>query len=215
MPGGLYWINEVTRNPNSRLETRDSKLKTYTPMALTESKMLALGTKAPDFTLPDTVSGKELSLSDIASDKATVIMFLCNHCPYVIHVNPEIVRLAEEYQKKGVSFVGISSNDVEKYPQDGPQKMKEKAEELGYPFPYLYDESQEVARAYDAACTPDFYVIDGDGKLVYRGRLDGSRPGNNEPLSGKDLRTALDAILAGEPVPERQYPSAGCNIKWK
>ena len=184
-------------------------------MALTESKMLELGTKAPDFTLYDTVSGKNISLSDIRSDKATVIMFLCNHCPYVIHVNPELVRLAKAYQQKGVHFVGISSNDVNKYPQDGPVEMKKLAERVGYPFPYLYDESQEVARAYDAACTPDFYVFDGQLRLAYRGRLDGSRPGNNTPLTGEDLRSALDALLAGKPAPDKQYPSAGCNIKWR
>lgn len=184
-------------------------------MAFTESTMLELGTEAPEFTLPDTVSGDNISLGNIASDKATVVMFLCNHCPYVIHVNPEIVRLAKEYQTKGVSFVGISSNDVENYPQDGPEKMKEQAEKVGYTFPYLYDETQEVARAYDAACTPDFYVFDGDLKLAYRGRLDDSRPKNDNPLTGKDLRAALDAVLAGEPVSEKQYPSGGCNIKWK
>ncbi|MCO6487221.1 MAG: thioredoxin family protein [Phaeodactylibacter sp.] len=184
-------------------------------MALTESNMLSLGTKAPDFTLPDTVSGKTVSLSDIRSDKATVVMFLCNHCPYVIHTNPEIVRLAREYQEKGVRFVGISSNDVAKYPQDGPEEMKKHAKNVGYPFPYLYDESQEVARAYDAACTPDFYVFDEELALVYRGRLDASRPNSGIPLTGEDLRAALDAVMAGEAVPEKQYPSAGCNIKWK
>lgn len=184
-------------------------------MAFTESTMLELGTQAPEFELPDTVSGKNIKLSDIKSDKATVVMFLCNHCPYVIHVNPEIVRLAKEYQAKGVSFVGISSNDVENYPQDGPDKMKELAAEVGYTFPYLYDSTQEVARAYDAACTPDFYVFDGDMTLVYRGRLDGSRPKNDLPLTGADLRAALDAVLAGESVNEKQYPSGGCNIKWK
>ncbi|MCB0598437.1 MAG: thioredoxin family protein [Lewinellaceae bacterium] len=184
-------------------------------MALTESNMLTLGTKAPDFTLPDTVSGKTISLSDIQPDKATVVMFLCNHCPYVIHVNPEIVRLATEYQEKGVRFVAISSNDVNKYPQDGPREMKKQAARVGYPFPYLYDESQDAARAYDAACTPDFYVFDSERNLAYRGRLDGSRPGSGIPLTGKDLRAALDAVLAGAPVAEEQYPSAGCNIKWK
>lgn len=184
-------------------------------MALTESNMLDLGTKAPDFTLPDTVSDKDISLSDIRSDKATVVMFLCNHCPYVIHVNPEIVRLAKEYQEKGVSFVAISSNDVSKYPQDGPEEMKKHAAKIGYPFPYLYDESQEVARDYDAACTPDFYVFDGNLRLAYRGRLDASRPNSGIPLTGEDLRAALDAVLAGRPVTKEQFPSAGCNIKWK
>lgn len=184
-------------------------------MALTESNMLDLGIKAPDFNLPDTVSDKNISLSDIATDKATVVMFICNHCPYVIHVNEEIVRLANDYKAKGVGFVAISSNDAEKYPMDGPDKMKAHAAEVGYPFPYLYDETQEVARAYDAACTPDFYVFDGDLVLVYRGRLDDSRPKSGTPLTGRDLRAALDAVLTGEPVTEKQYPSAGCNIKWK
>ena len=184
-------------------------------MAFTESKMIELGTKAPDFELPDTVSGKKLSFSDIRSDKATVVMFTCNHCPYVLHVNPELVRLANDYQEKGVAFVAISSNDVERYPDDSPEKMTELAKEVGYPFPYLYDETQEVAKAYDAACTPDFYAFDGDDKLAYRGRLDESRPNSGKPLTGKDLRAALDAVLAGKPVPEPQYPSGGCGIKWK
>ncbi|MFN7115681.1 MAG: thioredoxin family protein [Saprospiraceae bacterium] len=184
-------------------------------MAFTESTMLPLGTVAPDFILPDTVSGKSVSLQDIASDKATVIMFLCNHCPYVLHVNPEIVRIVNDYQPKGVNFVGISSNDVEKYPEDAPDKMKIFAAQVGYTFPYLYDESQEVAKAYDAACTPDFYVFDKNLKLVYRGRIDGARPKNDLPLTGADLRAALDAVLAGAPVTDKQYPSGGCNIKWK
>ena len=184
-------------------------------MAFTESTMLDLGTKAPDFNLPDTVSDKMMSLSEIASDKGTVVMFLCNHCPYVIHVNEEIVNISTEYQAKGVAFVGISSNDVVNYPQDGPDKMKIHAQETGYNFPYLYDETQQVARAYDAACTPDFYIFDGEQKLVYRGRLDDSRPKNTNPLTGKDLRIALDAMLNGEEISEKQYPSGGCNIKWK
>lgn len=184
-------------------------------MAYTESNMLELGVEAPDFSLPDTVSGKNIRLADIKSDKATVVMFLCNHCPYVIHVNPEIVRLANEYMKKGVSFIAISSNDAVKYPEDSPEKMKELALRLGYPFPYLYDETQEAARAYDAACTPDFYVFDRQLTLVYRGRLDGSRPKNDIPLTGEDLRAALDAVLAGQEVSPVQYPSGGCNIKWK
>jgi peroxiredoxin len=184
-------------------------------MAFTESNMLELGTQAPEFTLPDTVSGKNMGVEDIRGPKATVVMFLCNHCPYVIHVNPEIVRLVEDYEPKGVGFVGISSNDAENYPQDGPDKMKEHAQETGYQFPYLYDESQEVAKAYDAACTPDFYVFDENMTLVYRGRLDDSRPKTDTPLTGKDLRAALDAVLEGKPVAEKQYPSGGCNIKWK
>ncbi len=184
-------------------------------MAFTESNMILLGTQAPYFELPDTVSGKILSLDDLVSDQATVIMFLCNHCPYVIHVNAEIIRLSKEYKAKGVAFIAISSNDVDKYPEDGPDKMREVATQLGYPFPYLYDETQEVARAYDAACTPDFYVFDGDLKLAYRGRLDDSRPKNSNPLTGRDLRAALDAVLLGRYPNEIQYPSAGCNIKWK
>lgn len=177
--------------------------------------MLPIGTIAPDFNLPDTVSGKNVALADIQSNKATVVMFLCNHCPYVLHVNEEIVRIVKDYESKGVSFVGISSNDVENYPQDGPDKMKIHATEVGYTFPYLYDETQEVAKAYDAACTPDFYVFDAELKLAYRGRLDDSRPKNDNPLTGKDLRAAIDKVLAGEAVPEPQYPSGGCNIKWK
>lgn len=184
-------------------------------MALTESNMLPLGTKAPDFTLPDTVSDQKISLNDIVGESATVVMFLCNHCPYVIHVNPEIVRVTKDYTDKGVSFVGISSNDVENYPADSPDKMKTHAAETGYSFPYLYDESQEVAKAYDAACTPDFYVFDSDQKLVYRGRLDASRPGNSNALTGEDLRAALDTVLEGKEITGVQYPSAGCNIKWK
>lgn len=178
--------------------------------------MLPLGTEAPDFTLPDTVSGRMLRLKDLASPKATVVMFLCNHCPYVLYVNAEIVRLAREYQAKGVAFVGISSNDAETYPEDGPEKMRAHALEVGYPFPYLYDETQEVARNYDAACTPEFYVFDARLRLVYRGQLDGSRPKRNpvEP-NGQDLRAALDAVLAGQPIHAPQRPSGGCNIKWK
>jgi thiol-disulfide isomerase/thioredoxin len=185
-------------------------------MALTESNMLPLGTAAPDFSLPDTVSGKTIRLDEVAGGKkATVIMFLCNHCPYVIHVNPEIVQVANDYLPKDVGFVAISSNDVANYPADAPGLMKIQAERLGYPFPYLYDETQEVARAYDAACTPDFYVFDQSRVLVYRGRLDNARPSLGVPLTGKDLRAALDALLAGEEVSKVQYPSAGCNIKWK
>ncbi len=184
-------------------------------MARTESNMIPLGTKAPDFSLPDTVSGTTMTLDDIASAKATVLMFLCNHCPYVKHINPGLVELANDYQPKGVAFAAISSNDVENYPDDSPELMKVTAEEEGYPFPYLYDESQEVARAYDAACTPDLYVFDGERRLVYRGQLDRSRPGSDIPVTGKDLRAALDAVLSGQPVNAEQWPSVGCNIKWK
>lgn len=184
-------------------------------MALTYTEPIPLGFKAPDFSLEDTVSGKQLSLDQLKSDRATVIMFICNHCPYVIHTRQEIVNIAKEYIPKGVAFVAISSNDVNEYPDDSPENMKKLAEELDFPFPYLYDESQEVAKAYHAACTPDFSVFDGDLKCVYRGRLDGSSPGNDIPLTGEDLRNALDNLLAGKEVSRDQKPSMGCNIKWK
>lgn len=184
-------------------------------MARTESRMMPLGTSAPDFTLPDTVSGKEISLRDFECDQATVVMFICNHCPYVIHILDELLELVKEYQEKGFKFVAISSNDVENYPADSPEKMKQLAEEKGFTFPYAYDETQRVAQAYDAACTPDFYVFDKNMKLAYRGQMDGARPGNDVPVTGKDLRAALDAIVAGEPVSDAQRPSMGCNIKWK
>jgi thiol-disulfide isomerase/thioredoxin len=184
-------------------------------MALTESNMLPLGNIAPEFSLPDCVTNEILSLDLLKSDVATVIMFICNHCPYVIHVNPEIVRLANDYIPKGVSFIAISSNDVERYPEDAPDKMRWIAEREKYPFPYLYDEDQSVAKAYDAACTPDFYVFDSKMQLAYRGRLDDSRPKTDKPLTGKDLRAALDAVLSGNLPDSNQYPSVGCNIKWK
>ncbi len=184
-------------------------------MALTPSNMLALGTKATSFTLPDTVTGKELSLEDIQSDKATVIMFICNHCPYVIHVNDEIVRIANHYIPQGVSFIAISSNDVENYPVDSPEMMTGFANQSGYTFPYLYDEDQSVAKAYEAACTPDFYVFNGDMELAYRGRMDASSPGNSEVNDGGDLRDAIQNIIEGNPAPAEQIPSMGCNIKWK
>lgn len=184
-------------------------------MALTESTMLELGTKAPDFTLPDTVSKKNFSFSDIKGSEGTIIIFTCNHCPYVIHVNHMLVEIANTYSDKGIGVVAISANDVENYPLDSPDKMEIVAKVLKMPYPYLYDESQEVAKAYDAACTPDIYVFDKHDALYYRGRLDGSRPGNNIPVNGEDLKNALDRMLAGEDRPEKQYPSAGCNIKWK
>ena len=174
-----------------------------------------LGTLAPDFNLPDTVSGNTVSLQVVKGENGTIIIFLCNHCPYVIHVNEEIVSICNEYAAKGVGSVGISSNDVENYPDDSPEKMKIHAETVKYPFPYLYDEDQSVAKAYDAACTPDFYLFDGEMKLVYRGQLDGSRPGSKLPVTGRDLRASLDAILNQVPVDSVQRPSAGCNIKWK
>lgn len=184
-------------------------------MALTPSVMIPLGSKAPNFSLPDTVSGKIVSLSSLRSEKATVLMFICNHCPFVKHVNEGLVKLAKDYMPKGISFIAISSNDVSNYPDDAPKEMKVTAKELGYPFPYLFDESQEVARAYDAACTPDFYIYDKDLKLVYRGQLDDSRPSNGLPVTGKDMRAALDLLLSGKTVPAEQKPSIGCNIKWK
>ena len=184
-------------------------------MVLKQSNMLPLGTKAPDFVLPDTVSGKSIALEDVKSDVATVVMFLCNHCPYVIHANQEIVRLANDYISKGISFIAISSNDPIKYPQDGPDKMAIVAKALQYPFPYLFDESQNIAKDYDAACTPDFYVFDRDLSLVYRGQLDDSRPGNDKIPSGSDLRQAINAVINNKPVNPTQRPSIGCNIKWK
>ncbi len=184
-------------------------------MSNTPSNMLPLGTTAPDFDLIDTVSDKMLSLNDFKGEAATLIMFICNHCPFVLHVNEQLITLATDYKNNGVGFAAISSNDVENYPQDSPELMKELAKEVGYPFPYLYDESQEVAKAYDAACTPDFYIFDNNLKLVYRGQLDSSRPGNNQLINGKDIRSALDAVLAGNEVNLNQIPSMGCNIKWK
>ena len=184
-------------------------------MALTFTKPITLGFKAPAFSLPDAVSEKALSFRDIKGKKGTLVVFICNHCPYVKHVIHELVRIGNEYMKKGIGMVVINPNDVEAYPEDAPDKMKEWAEELKFPFPYLYDESQETARAYEAACTPDFDLFDANDVCVYRGQLDGARPGNNVPVNGKDLRKALDQLLAGEKIPEDQTPSAGCGIKWK
>ncbi|WP_058534336.1 thioredoxin family protein [Legionella saoudiensis] len=184
-------------------------------MVATPSTMLPLGSKAPDFNLMDTRTNQMLSLQDSKSAIATVIMFLCNHCPYVKHVQPKLVELANLYQPKGISFIAISSNDVEKYPDDSPEKMHLEALNAHYSFPYLFDESQEVAKAYKAACTPDFYVFDKDLLCVYRGCLDDSTPGNNKPLTGEHLQAALECILAGKPVSAEQKPSIGCNIKWK
>ncbi len=184
-------------------------------MALTPSQMIDLGSAAPDFTLPDVVSGKMASLSELKSAKATVIMFICNHCPYVKHINDQLVKLGNDYISQGISFIAISSNDAKAQPDDSPERMKQVAIDLKYPFPYLYDESQAVAKAYEAACTPDFFIYDGALKLVYRGQLDDSRPANQVPNDGKDIRTALDAILRGEKPSPRQRPSIGCNIKWK
>ena len=184
-------------------------------MSLTPSNMLDLGIKAPSFSLMDVVTEKKVSYGDIKGEHGTVVMFMCNHCPYVVHVFDQLVAISDEYKERGFGFVGISSNDVENYPLDSPSKMAELSQELGFTFPYLYDKTQEVAKAYDAACTPDFYVFDKDDVLAYRGRLDDSRPGNDHPLTGEDLRAALDAVLAGTAVTDKQYPSLGCNIKWK
>ena len=184
-------------------------------MSLTESNVFEQGTPAPDFSLIDTISDKVLSLADVKGEKGTVIMFICNHCPYVVHVNPELIKLANDYLLKGIGFVGISSNDVRNYPQDAPDLMKKQAEKLQYPFPYLYDETQEIAKAYNAACTPDFYVFDAELKAVYHGQLDDSRPNSGIPLSGRNIRNVLEAVLMGKEYTELQKPSIGCNIKWK
>ncbi len=183
-------------------------------MALTSSNLFPLGTKAPDFSLPDTVSGKIRTLSGLRSDKATVIMFICNHCPYVKHVNAGLVALANTYIKKGVSFIGINSNDAKKYPEDSPEQMTQVALKNNYPFPYLFDEEQEVAKAYDAACTPEFYVFDKDMLLYYHGQMDDSRPSTDIPVTGKDLALALDLLLSGKPYSGVQKPGIGCGIKW-
>jgi peroxiredoxin len=183
-------------------------------MAMTASTMLELGTKAPDFRLPDT-EGNLVSLSDFDDAPVLLVVFMCNHCPFVRHILDHLLELAKEYQAKGVAVVGINSNDVESYPDDRPEMMAKIAREKGFPFPYLYDETQEVAKSYRAACTPDFFLFDGQRRLAYRGQMDDSRPGNHEPITGADLRAALEAVLAGRPVPERQRPSMGCNIKWK
>ena len=184
-------------------------------MARTPSNMMPLGTTAPDFTLPDTVSGNSVSLQDVRGERGTLVMFICNHCPFVKHVQDELAAIGNSYAERGIATVAISSNDVANYPDDSPEKMKELAAQLGFSFPYLYDESQNVAKSYDAACTPDFYIFDANLACVYRGQLDDSRPDNGKPVTGADLRSALNAVASGEPVPEPQIPSLGCNIKWK
>jgi peroxiredoxin len=184
-------------------------------MAKTPSSMkMQLGEQAPDFTLPDP-TGKKFKLSDFHGKKATVVMFACNHCPFVVHVKDEVAAIAKEYVPKGVALIAINSNDVNTHPDDSPEKMKIFASQNGWQFPYLFDETQDVARSYHAACTPDFFVFDANHKLVYRGQLDDSRPGNEHPVTGKDLREALDNIVVGRAVPANQKPSLGCNIKWK
>jgi len=183
-------------------------------MSLTASEMLELGTAAPQFNLADTV-GKEVSLDDFKDAPALVVVFMCNHCPFVKHILGKLVELVKEYQKKGAAVVAINSNDVASYPDDRPEMMAKTAKKSGFSFPYLYDETQEAAKAYRAACTPDFFLFDAERKLVYRGQLDDSRPGNDVPVTGADLTAAIDAVLAGRPVAGRQKPSMGCNIKWK
>jgi len=183
-------------------------------MARTISTMLPLGTSAPDFSLPDT-EGHLVSLDDFKSAPAILVIFMCNHCPFVKHVLNGMVELVREYQEKGVKAVGINSNDVASFPEDSPKKMAKVARDTGFTFPYLYDETQEAAKAYHAACTPDFFLFDGDRKLIYRGQMDDSRPGNNLPVTGADLRNALDAVLEGKQIPAEQKPSMGCNIKWR
>ena len=184
-------------------------------MALTESTMLELGTIAPDFALTDVVTGKIVRRNDFRGQKALLVMFICTHCPYVKHIEKGLATLGMDYGGEAMNIVAISSNDAVSYPDDSPAELKQQAETLRFLFPYLYDESQEVARAYKAACTPDLYLFDGNFKLVYRGQFDGSRPGNGIPVTGEDLRAAIDAVLAREPVTKDQRPSIGCNIKWK
>lgn len=184
-------------------------------MALTPSKMLPLNTIAPDFVLMDVNSGKTLSLDELRGKKATVIMFICNHCPFVQHVKQQLRTLSEDYKEKDIGFIAINSNDVDAYPEDSPENMKAMMVELGCPFVYLYDETQKVAKDYKAACTPDFFIFDAKLHCVYRGQLDDSRPGNDIPVTGQDIRNALDNILQGKPVDQEQKASIGCNIKWK
>lgn len=184
-------------------------------MALTQSTMQPLGTKAVDFKLPDTVSGKEISLSSFAEKKILLIMFICRHCPYVVHIQNELVRLANDYADADLGMVAISSNDALSYPQDGPESLKQFAMQQGFLFPLCYDETQSVAQSFTAACTPDFFLFDEQRKLIYRGQLDSSRPSNTQAVNGSDLRQAIDAALLGELVDADQKPSMGCNIKWK
>lgn len=184
-------------------------------MSLTASTMLELGTQAPDFQLPDTVSGQTISLDRFVDKTALLVIFMCAHCPFVQHVKDEIARIDRDYSDKGLGIVAISANSVETHPDDAPDKLKAMAQEMGFSFPFCYDETQETAKAYTAACTPDFFLFDRDRKLAYRGQLDDSRPGNDKPVNGKDLRSAIDAVLDGRPVEANQKPSMGCNIKWK
>jgi peroxiredoxin len=184
-------------------------------MARTESAMLALGTSAPGFTLTDVVTGKPVSTQAVTGPKGLLVMFICRHCPFVKHLEWALAQLGSDNADKGIGIVAIGSNDAESYPDDAPESLAQQARDLGFTFPYLYDETQEIARAYDAICTPDFFLFDGDLKLVYRGQFDESRPGNGIPVSGKDLRAAMDALIAGKPINLEQRPSIGCSIKWK
>lgn len=184
-------------------------------MALTPSTMLPLGTKAPDFQLPDVVSGQTISLETFAEKQALLVMFICRHCPFVKHVQAELAQIGQDYGDRGVGILAISSNNVTTHPEDAPDLLKQMAISLGFNFPYCYDATQAVAKAYKAACTPDFFLFDGNFELVYRGQLDDSRPSNDKPVTGKDLREAIDAVLAGQAVNPKQSPSVGCNIKWK
>lgn len=197
-------MNPLNGNKNSKEEN----------IMAVQSTMLEIGTLAPDFTLPDT-EGKMLSRDHFKGKKGLLVMFLSNHCPFVKHIRHELRNVAEEYQNKDVGVVAIMSNNVQTHPEDSPAKMAEEVENIGYTFPYLYDETQLVAKAYRAACTPDLYLFNSDFKLVYRGQFDGSRPGNQVPVTGMDIKNALNAMLAGEQVPDNQIPSVGCNIKWK
>lgn len=184
-------------------------------MALVGSNQFEISKTAPDFELINTVNDKMMSLSALKGEKGTAIFFICNHCPFVVHINRGLVQMANDYLSKGIAFIAISSNDAKYYPQDGPQQMKRLAEQLNYPFPYLYDETQEVAKAYNASCTPDLYLFDSDLKAVYHGQLDDSRPRNGIPVTGKDFRNAMDHLITGETNPQDQHPSIGCSIKWK
>ncbi len=184
-------------------------------MALTASTMLPLGTKAPDFNLPDVISNQTVSIANFVGKKALLVMFICQHCPFVKHVQHQLAQIGRDYPKQDVAIVAISANDANNYPDDAPEKLKAMADELGFTFPFCYDESQETAKTYTAACTPDFFLFDADQRLVYRGQLDDSRPSNDQPVDGHDLRTALEQVLAGQSVSQDQKPSIGCNIKWK
>jgi peroxiredoxin len=206
---GLGEVQNILEWP--QLESKYGRRK----MVLTASTMLALGTKAPNFQLPDVVSGQIISLDSFAGQKALLVMFICQHCPFVRHIQTELAKLGQDYTKQDLAIVAISANDVSNYPSDSPANLKEMARQLGFNFPVCHDATQNIAKAYTAACTPDFFLFDSDRQLVYRGQLDDSRPSNEKPVTGRDLRQAIEAILAGKPVDIEQKPSIGCNIKWK